>query len=703
MAINIGADALFCSGPGFSARALASIPLEDLDELIKYAHAYQRKVFVTLNTIIFDHQLDDVLSYIDTLVSMHVDALIIQDLGLMHILHQRYPTLSLHASTQMNVGNSSAISLIKAHGVDRVVLPRETTLKALKSIKKAVDIEIELFVQGALCTSYSGQCFFSFYRQDGSGNLGSCGQHCRKKMGLNKNPNQYALSLKDLSLQEDVLTLKGLVDSLKIEGRLKSKEYLFGCVRYYRQIVDHQYFDEQMLDLMKVSFNRTYTRGLLKGENGKQLNNPTRINNHGLEIGKIERVDQRWIYIQASKPIRRLDNLRIVNGSDETGLIVETVMKNGQIVQEASGLVQVKKTKQVQVGGVVFVTKTHDHYGIESMSKPFIHQVPIHIEVEAFVGQPLKVKLNHQWYLSEWIIQPAKSAPMTRDAIIQQLQKTKDSAYLFMIDTLTMDEHVFMVKSQLNQFKRYLIEQISKPIPIKPHQVHSLVMTKPSFKGYVFGVQTIDQALVLKQYGITSIYALNLDLLDELSNMFDVVIPVLPRVVKEHQISSYEQKVSAFETVMVSDLGMLSALRGKKDIHASFSFHATNRYVLDWLKDQGVSRVIQSLEHHEDLSVEGIEVMAYVYGRIPLMIMDYCPVNENKGDTCGSCRRCRVKQYHMYDEKNRAYPLIHSGDDLLEIYSDKPIKAFNQKGDYKVIWFSDEDKSQVQSLLSLLD
>lgn len=674
--------------------------------MIQYAHGYKKKVYVTLNTIIFDSQLEDVLDYVDQLVAMNVDALIIQDLGIMHALHQCYPELELHASTQMNVGNSSAIKLVEHYGVKRVVLPRETTLAALKLINDATAVEIELFVQGALCTSYSGQCFFSFYRQDGSGNLGSCGQHCRKKMSIHKDPQEYALSLRDLSLQEDVLSLEGLVDSLKIEGRLKSKEYLYGCVSYYRTLLDTGYSDETMLDFMKIAFNRTYTKGLLKGQNGKLINNSIRINNHGLEVGVVSKIEDQWIHLSTHKVVHRLDNLRIIHLDNECGLVVEKIMQNNQVVDSANGQFKIKRTKTVPVGGKVYVTKTQHVDELERMSKPFIKRQEKLIEIEALCGQPLKVKVDDTWYQSEWSIEPAKSAPMTQEAIIQQLSKTQDTPFQFICNSITMDDSIFMVKSLMNQFKRSVIDSLLKePQPLEKQSIQPIILNKESFKDYLFGVSNLEQALVLKEFNIDCVYALDLSLLEQLKSVFNQVIPVLPRVIKEHQMTTYLALIEGFKTVMVSDLGMLKLLKDTGiELHASFSFHATNRFVVDWLKGQGVTRIVQSLESQDEIGIKGVEMIRYAYGRVPLMIMDYCPINENKKDTCGDCRKCRVSQYHLYDEKKRAYPLIHTGEDLLEIFSDQPLRLLNKKptSSYDMLWLYDETKEEIYSLLKQL-
>ncbi|MGL4382389.1 MAG: peptidase U32 family protein, partial [Bacilli bacterium] len=286
LAINLNADALYCSGPAFSARHEASISFSEIKEIIDYAHLYQKKVYITLNTLINEKDFINVIKYVDELIKLNIDALIIQDLGLLNYLNKYRSSLVLHASTQMHIHNRYGLALLEQYHFKKVVIPRELNLKQIKLLKEHSNIDLEVFIHGALCTSYSGQCYYSYLKGNGSGNHGSCQQECRKVHSIN-NSLEYSLSLKDLSIQESIIDLKDLANTFKIEGRLKSLTYLYSTTLFYQDLIKQNFYNNEMASLMQIAFNRTYTKGRLFNENGKQLLNKERINNNGLLIGNV--------------------------------------------------------------------------------------------------------------------------------------------------------------------------------------------------------------------------------------------------------------------------------------------------------------------------------------------------------------------------------------------------------------------------------
>lgn len=246
-AINHGADAVYIGAPLFGARAAAGNSLEDIENLVRYAHVFGCKVYVTINTLLFDNELEDARSLIIKLYNIGVDALIIQDLG---ILEMDIPPIALHASTQTHNIELSRIKFLEKVGFKRVILARETSLEQMHTIRKAVDFEIESFVQGALCVSYSGQCYLSQYLNERSGNRGCCGQPCRSSYNLYYQPtegeelrlwmrNKHLLSLKDFNASQHVESMINAgVCSFKIEGRLKDVAYVKNLTAYYRNVID---------------------------------------------------------------------------------------------------------------------------------------------------------------------------------------------------------------------------------------------------------------------------------------------------------------------------------------------------------------------------------------------------------------------------------------------------------------------------------
>ncbi|MBE5957984.1 MAG: U32 family peptidase [Lachnospiraceae bacterium] len=247
-AINAGADAVYTGGPLFGAREYAdNLSFEQLEEAIRYAHIHGRKIYLTVNTLIKDLEIEKKLyDYIKPLYNIGLDAVIVQDFGVMEFIHKHFPDLHIHASTQMTIMGHETVDFLKSRGVSRIVTPRELSAKEIKHISDNCDIEIESFVHGALCYCYSGQCFLSSYIGGRSGNRGKCAQPCRLNYDLIKNnkvintkDEKYILSPKDIcTLNILPQIIESGVYSLKIEGRMKKKEYTAGITSLYRKYVD---------------------------------------------------------------------------------------------------------------------------------------------------------------------------------------------------------------------------------------------------------------------------------------------------------------------------------------------------------------------------------------------------------------------------------------------------------------------------------
>lgn len=266
-AIIYGADAVYIGANSFGARKNASNNLEDIKELVNFAHKYNVKIYVTVNTILNDNELKEAEKLINELYKIKVDALIIQDMGLLEL---NLPPIELHASTQCNIRTLEKVKFFEDIGIKRAVLARELSLEKIKEIKQNTNIELECFIHGALCVSYSGNCYMSAYIGGRSANRGECAQACRKKYSITDEKgnfiikDKYLLSLKDLCLKDYI---KELVDtgvkSFKIEGRLKDEAYVKNVVLYYRKLLDEfdKTSDGVILSDFEPDINKTFNRG----------------------------------------------------------------------------------------------------------------------------------------------------------------------------------------------------------------------------------------------------------------------------------------------------------------------------------------------------------------------------------------------------------------------------------------------------------
>ena len=274
-AINNGADAIYLGGKSFGARAYAdNFSDEELKEAVRYAHLYGVKLYVTVNTIIYNNEVNDFVKYIELLYRIGVDALIMQDIGMISLVRKKFPNMEIHASTQCHNHNNEGIKLLKDLGVTRIVLDREMSLEEMENID--IDVEKEVFIHGALCNSYSGCCLFSSMNGGRSGNRGECTQPCRLPYKLIKNGeyvdtiNKYLLSTKELNTIHnfDKLMESDIV-SFKIEGRMKSPSYVGYVTRLYRKLIDNYYNKKESVvssdeeNNLKILFNRDFTNGYL--------------------------------------------------------------------------------------------------------------------------------------------------------------------------------------------------------------------------------------------------------------------------------------------------------------------------------------------------------------------------------------------------------------------------------------------------------
>ncbi|KXS40422.1 MAG: putative protease, partial [Methanohalophilus sp. T328-1] len=298
-AVQNGADAVYFGGSAFSARGYAdNFPANNLEEAIDYTHLYGVRVYVTVNTLIKDSEFSQAIDFLTELCNMGVDAVIVQDVGLLAACRSHLPQLPVHASTQMTVHNTESVKLLEQYGIKRVVLSREMSLEEIAALNDNTDMELEVFVHGALCISYSGQCLMSSMIGGRSGNRGYCAQPCRRQYSLSCDDEivtaGYLLSPKDLCAARLIPELVAAgVYSFKIEGRMKRPEYVGGVVSIYRKLIDRYFADptkfhvaESEIRYLEQLFNRGFTSAYLEGST-RDMMGAVSPGNRGIPIGTI--------------------------------------------------------------------------------------------------------------------------------------------------------------------------------------------------------------------------------------------------------------------------------------------------------------------------------------------------------------------------------------------------------------------------------
>lgn len=322
IAINAGASSIYLSGKDYGARKYAqNFTLDEISDAVNIAHIHNVKVYVTVNTLIKQDELEEVINYLSKLYSLGVDAVLVQDFGLVELINRYLPNLKMHASTQMTCENQLKLDHIESKGVKRVVLPREMRKEEIQNLK--TNMELEMFVHGALCYSYSGQCLMSSFKGGRSGNRGACAQPCRQKYkisGLKK--EDYYLSPTDLCLYYKLKEIAELnISCIKIEGRMRSKEYLAIVVSSYRKALNKLKSGKEIeSEQIKLVFNRGFSEGQFSATSKRSL----RAGHIGLKIGRVIDSHKNQIAIKLYDSLRSIpekgDGILIVKNDNDYGL-----------------------------------------------------------------------------------------------------------------------------------------------------------------------------------------------------------------------------------------------------------------------------------------------------------------------------------------------------------------------------------------------
>ena len=476
-AINCGADAIYIGGPQFGAREAACNPLLDIERLANYAHKYWAKIYITINTILYDKELDEAEKLILQLYNAGADALIIQDVGLLEL---NLPPIPLIASTQMHNQSPERIAFLEQVGFKRAILARELTLDQICQIHSRTNIELETFIHGALCVSYSGQCYLSYAIGGRSGNRGQCAQPCRRKYSLigaeNKSivQNRFLLSLRDLNLSESLNDLMDAgVSSFKIEGRLKDKTYVMNIVGYYRQKLDEILNKRSMKPASSgtihfdfspdpyKTFNRGYSTYFLYGRNQKlaSLQTPKSL---GEPLGKVISRNERSFTLESSAPqVIPGDGLCFLNADDE--LV-------GSIVNQVNNRLIFPRNMPGFLPGVQ-VYRNHDHEFNELLQKSQTdRRIQIHFQLSK-ISETLHIiamdEDNNRVDLSIYDkLEIAKNTERARQTIKHQLCKLGGTEFECSQVDFDLLEAPFITVARLNSIRREIIKKL---IQVRQH------------------------------------------------------------------------------------------------------------------------------------------------------------------------------------------------------------------------------------------
>jgi len=679
-AVLAGADAIYLGGYKFGARTFAgNFNNEEMIEAINYAHLYGIKIYVTVNTIIYENEIEEFMEYVDFLYQNNVDALIIQDIGMFDLIRKTYPNLELHASTQMHIHNLEGVKLLDSLGVKRCVIARETDFDTIKNIKENTNTQLEVFVHGALCISYSGQCLMSSLIGGRSGNRGSCAGSCRLQYDFinnNQKLNQekYILSTKDLNSLENIGKLIEIgVDSFKLEGRMKSPSYVYMVTSLYRKAIDSylQYGkvkinENEIKDLNKI-FNRLFTKGFLFNEDNNNIINSFRPNHLGIEIGKVIKVKENLLTIKLNDELSINDGIRFV-GKKDSGLIVTSMFKNGKKINKAykNDVINIKVKDEVQINSLVLKTTDYNlNKEIENKLQNSIRKIKITGVINLYINQPIELEISdglNNIKVTGPSVQKSINAPINDYKIKEQINKLGSTIYEFSDLKINMDDNIFVSIKDLNELRRNAIVKLNeKRLAKKSYIKEQYNISVPDFENkqeYSILINTLEQYNYIKNKNYDVIYVDDIDVYNKINDSRKIL--KLERVLNNYL--DYD------EPLLVGELGSLNYY---KNVVTDFSFNIVNSYAVAFLHSIGVNKVTLAYELN-DKQIEDLinnykkryqkhpNLELIIYAKEEVMISKF---NLNKYFNASGIS-------YLRDRFNNLYPIIIKND-LMHIYNYK--------------------------------
>ena len=480
-AINAGADAVYIGAPMFGARSNATNSVEDIAELVKYAHLFKAQVFVVINTILYDYELADVKKLIYQLYDIGVDALIVQDMAIMEM---DLPPIVIHASTQANNRDAKHVKFLKDAGMKRVVLARELNLDQIKDISNATDVELEFFVSGALCVSFSGNCYMSVANGERSANRGSCAQNCRLPYSLIDGTgktliaNSHLLSIKDLDLSDQLPNLiEAGITSFKIEGRLKDMVYVKNNTSYLRKKLDaflenndtcqkassgktYYNFEAEM----DRSFNRGYTDYFVNKRKEK-IGSWDSPKSQGQLIGKLVETRTNGYVIENYDKLNNGDGLCFINENNEPDGVQINTITNNIVVPNAF--------KSIKPGTMIYRNSDAAFNKLVEREDSAIRKISVKLKFTETADGFQLLAIDEDGHESVSSFQTTKEVSKNSESTIPNIRKnlSKTGNTPFVVDDIEIEftNNWFLPISKINEIRRTVLEQL---IDIRITQYH---------------------------------------------------------------------------------------------------------------------------------------------------------------------------------------------------------------------------------------
>jgi len=708
-AVQNGADAVYMGGSKFNARRLATnFDNDTLKKAVEYAHLYGVKIYITLNILIKQKELEELKSFLPLLEEYRVDGVIVQDLGVARYISRNHPGLSLHASTQMTIHQLEGVKVLEELGFDRVVPARELTLEELACISENSPLDVEAFIHGALCVSYSGQCLMSSMLGGRSGNRGMCAQPCRlayildRQKDMNSRP-AYHISMKDLSTIDflDEILSAG-VTSLKIEGRMKRPEYVAVVTREYRKALDSiietgRFIpDPSAREELQQIFNRgSFTKGYYYGTHHDTLYSREKPNHWGIYLGKTVKQEKGVVWIQLESEIELGDSIEFwTNDQGSSSQTVNSIIINGKKTERGlrGQLAGIPSSIRPKPGTRVYRTAKASQLMAagESFSNIYGRKIPVTATAEFRIGSYPILTLRDPngtegRAIGSFEVQAAVNKAVDRNNILQQLGKLGDTPFELASADLSCDSSIFIPISALNSLRRDAAADLMKNRigyyndrairtkkgsagvlrTVMDRQLSALrPSARPILNGYLDRLD-FDPRYIEGLDRITyspSSFSFNQEQLKEQVQAvkkacveLHLLLPAITRMYDMDLLRSLPDEFwNMFDGIQIANLGQLKLMqeKGISRLYGAHTLNVFNTLTIDQLYDFGLEGVVLSpelttAEIHDIINGSLLPCEILVYGRITLMTLEYCPQAKGKN----SCSNCKFTGEHILTDR----------------------------------------------------
>lgn len=686
-AVKAGAQEIYMGLKGFGARRNAeNFTLEEYKEALDYAHKRGVKIFLTLNTIMMEKEMEFLYPNLKVLYEHGLDAVIVQDLGYFKYMKENFPNMEYHGSTQMTVGNHYEAEYLRKLGFTRVVLPREMTFEEIKKIRENTSIELEIFVSGALCICYSGNCYMSSFIGSRSGNRGMCAQPCRKKYENSSGEKGYLLSPKDQLLGfDEVKKLKEIgIESIKIEGRMKDPNYVFETVSYYHNLIDGIKAQEKSSEL----FNRGYSKGYFYGNDNYIMNRDYSYNlgkNLGVLNGRELRLKSKVVLgdgiIYLSKDFEKLGGGYINKIELKSGDMSRKFAESGETivlkdVPRGSKYIFKSYSKEVNDDAQTRMKKEEQRLEITGEFFGHIGEKPIlELTAKNNMGKTISVR-----GIGEKEIEKASKKALTSQDIREKIGELGDSTFVLGELKCDIDDEIFIPLSVLKSLKRECVSELERELIESYRRKCGERYTLPTEEESIRDIEVVaivsnsEQERVVKDYGIAKIYKRGIDIAKE-------------GELKEQDLNSklasnlYQMLENSNEKVMVN-----------------WNLNITNRYAIEVLAQSGK---VESVIISPELSFEKIKEIGKVavkkailgYSRLKGMYIEL-PLFEKDKET-------------LKNEEGDIFTAVKNSLGNTEIFLSKPLNILNDMKKLKelyidevVLEFTTETAEDVEKVLT---